>query len=54
MCNLIDMRGLCEAKVLATSRHGGVESFAKVFVCLVLGKIELYEYISGLLIGVRG
>jgi hypothetical protein len=50
ICNLMDTRGLCEAKVLATSRHGGVEGFPKVFVRFVLGKVEFCEHISGLLI----
>lgn len=40
---------LCEAKVLSTSGHGCVESFAKVFVGLIFGKIKFYSDVSGIL-----
>jgi hypothetical protein len=37
---------LGKAKVLATSGHGGVESFAEVFVSFVLWQIELCCIVS--------
>jgi hypothetical protein len=39
-------RHLCEAEVLATSRHGCVESLLEGFVIFVLGKIEFCETVS--------
>jgi hypothetical protein len=37
---------LGKAKVLATSRHGGVEGFAEVFVGFVLWQIEFCLVVS--------
>ena len=37
---------LCEAEVLATSGHGGIERLLERFVVIVLWEIELWYHVS--------
>lgn len=43
---VVKMVYLSETKVLASSSHGSVERFAEVFVCFILGQIELWHVVS--------